>query len=228
MIACANPETCGCVLKVGRGTEAPASGLFGGWGNHCDGSVQISRTTQLAPVACKITLEAAAAVAAQQLEAPGEFLQGGTAFGLPAPLIGDRPFAEGVLVFRAVQEAVDISLIPLAVQAIGVLTHFRVVSRCATEKMAEGQLDVAVSRAVIKEAAAVQVAFGNAAHQLTDADFTELELRLFDDLPLAVHHVSVAKHLLVHSTDDLFFPGVLIAWDQLERGFTLLREAFDP
>ena len=136
--------------------------------------------------------------------------------------------AEGVLVFRAVQEAVDISLIPLAVQAIGVLTHFRVVSRCATEKMAEGQLDVAVSRAVIKEAAAVQVAFGNAAHQLTDADFTELELRLFDDLPLAVHHVSVAKHLLVHSTDDLFFPGVLIAWDQLEGGFTLLREAFDP
>jgi len=29
LIACANPKTCGCVLKVGRGTETPASGFFG-------------------------------------------------------------------------------------------------------------------------------------------------------------------------------------------------------
>ena len=42
--------------------------------------------------------QAAAAIAAQKLEAPGEFLHGGAAFGLPAPLVGNGPLTKRILV----------------------------------------------------------------------------------------------------------------------------------
>ena len=94
--------------------------------------------------------------------------------------------------------------------------------------MAEGQLDVAVTCAAFKEAAAIQVALGYAANQVTDADLSKLELRFSDNLTLAVHDISIAKNLLVHRPNDLLFSGIVIARDQLEWCLTLFREAFDP
>jgi len=106
--------------------------------------------------------------------------------------------------------------------------HFLEILWCPSEKMAERQFDVAISRTRVEETSAIQLAFGNASYQLSDADFAELELRFCDDLTLAFHDISVAKHLLVHPTDDLLFLGVIVAREQFKGRFTLIREAFDP
>jgi hypothetical protein len=50
-------------------------------------------------------------------------------------------------------------------------THLLEVDRCTAQQMAEGKLDVAIPRAAFKEAAAIQVALGDATNQFTDADF---------------------------------------------------------
>jgi len=107
-------------------------------------------------------------------------------------------------------------------------THLIEVHGCASQQVAEGQLDVAVAGAGVEETTAVQLALGNHAHELTHADFAELELGFSHELTLALHHVGVAKHLLVHRIDDLFFLGVVISGDQLERSFAFLRETLNP
>ena len=72
----------------------------------------VSSTAKLAADAGEITFQAAAAVAPQKLETPGEFLKGVAAFSFPAALVGNDPFSERVLVVVAIKKAVDISVVP--------------------------------------------------------------------------------------------------------------------
>ena len=218
----------GGVLQVLGGTEAPAGGFGGGGGHHRHRAVLVGVATELAADAGKIAFQAAAAVAPQELEAPGEFLQGGAGFGLPAPLEGNGPFAERVLVVGAIQEAVDVGFVAVAVEPLGVGAHLVEVDGGASQQVAEGQLDVPVAGAGIEEAIAVQLALGDASNQLSHTDLAKLELRFSDQLPLALHHIGVAKHLLVNSADDLFLLGVVVTRNEFKRSFALLRETLDP
>ena len=206
----------GCVLQVVGGTEAPALRFDRGGGNHRDGGVLVSKTTKTGAVAAEASLQAAAAVAAKQLEAPGELLQGAAGFSAPTALEGHGPFTEVVLVVAGIQEAVDIGFIAVAIEALGVGAHLLEINRGAAQEMAEGQLDVAVARAVVKKAGAVEIALGQAAHELAHADFTELELGFDHQLPLAFHDVGVPQHLPVDRTNDLFLPCVVVTRKELK------------
>ena len=116
----------------------------------------------------------------------------------------------------------------MAVEPLGVGAHLVEVDGGASQQMAEGQLDVAVAGAGVEEAIAVQLALGDAAHQLSHADFPQLELGLSHELTLALHHIGIAQHLLVNGADDLFLLGVVITRDEFQRSFALLRETLDP
>ena len=174
----------------------------------------ISSTAKLAADAGKITFQAAAAVAPQKLETPGEFLKGGAAFSFPAALVGNDPFSECVLVVVAIQKAIDICVVSLGIKPFGVVAHLLEIDGCATHEMTECQLDVAVSSACFEETTAIQITFGDPAHEFPNADLTKLELRFSNQLTLALHHIGVAKHLLINSANNLLLLGVVIAWEK--------------
>ena len=104
----------------------------------------------------------------------------------------------------------------MAIETLGVGAHLLEINRGAAQEMAEGQLDVAIARAVVKKASAIQVALSQPAHEFTNADFPELELGFDHQLSLAFHDVGVPQHLPVDRTNDLFLRGVVVTWKELK------------
>ena len=91
--------------------------------------------------------------------------------------------------------------------------------------MAESQFDVAVARAVIKKAGAVEIALGQPADKFPHTDFTKLELGFDHQLALTIHHIGVPQHLPVDRTNDLFLPCVVVTRKELKGSVAI--EALD-
>ena len=94
--------------------------------------------------------------------------------------------------------------------------HLFKICRCTAQQVPEGQFDIAVARAGLEESSPIEIALGNGANELTYAELTQLQLGLWNQLALALHHIGVAQHLAVGGLNQLLFGRVAITRKQLE------------
>ena len=115
--------------------------------------------------------------------------------------IGNHLFAETILVFGTIQVGIDLGVEALLLQDGEVVQHLSLVLGSPAEQMLKVQLDEAVGIGALKELRLVQPALGHLAHELPHAQVATLEQRLRTLESLRGHHVLVAEHLTINSTD---------------------------